>query len=538
MARRTPGQPHIVIIGAGVSGMSMAIALKEDLGFTNFTIIEKAAEVGGTWRDNIYPGSSSDVAVHFYSLSRDLKSDWTHSHAFQPELQEYWLKLAHKYDLYSNIIFNRTVLSAQWNPKEQRYNIVSEDSVGAHLILNADILVSAIGLLEVPKFPDIPGITRFKGDSFHSARWISDISLAGKHVAVIGSGPSATQFVPIISKDPSVNVTQFCRSRNWILPPVRREYSATQKWLLGHVPFYLRAFRNFSYIWSEILYFAIFSNTTTHSFVERNAKTYMTQTTPAEYVNQVVPVAPSHKVGCKRVVYDTNYLPSLARPNLSSVWDPIESISADGILTREGTRSSCSTEFDVIIYSTGYVTDQYPIYVKGSRGQTVAEYYEACGGPTAYLGTTIPGFPNFFWNVGPNTATGHTSLLFAIEVQIAYVIQMVKPVIAGDIVSLEVTAAAADAYNAKIQSRLAGYIWSKCFSWYRAGNTGKITGLFPGPMFLFWWWLRHPNWAHYKVLAVGQWEPRQPFWRKRNLTLVSAALGVGLVMACVGFESI
>ncbi|KAF7358972.1 hypothetical protein MSAN_01237600 [Mycena sanguinolenta] len=532
----SPDQPHVVIIGAGMSGMAMAIELKRT-GFTNFTIIEKASEVGGTWRDNKYPGCASDSAIHLYSLSSDLNPDWLHSVAFQPTIQEYWLQLASKYDLYSSIIFNRRVVSAQWDMRTQKYDIITEELDGTLIPLTAAILISAAGLLERPKFPDIPGISNFRGDSFHSGRWDSSISLAGKRVAIIGSGPSATQIVPLISKDPGISVTQFCRSRSWILPPVhnfvsvlsitslkavqiRREYSTLQS--QAHIMNIL------GLVQGEYLYFTIFASHTGNQSIERDVKAYMMHATPPEYVGQVIPSDPDHKVGCKRVVFDTDYLPSLARPNMSIVWDPIESITEDGLRTKEG-----SVTFDVIIYTTGYMTDDYPIHVKGVH-QTVNEYYQAHGGPTAYLGTTLPGFPNFFLISGPNTATGYTSLFFAIEVQIQYIVRMIKPVIASEISSMEITSEATDDYNRDIQRRLSGFIWSKCFSWYRTGNTGKIHGLFPGSMILYWWWMRNPKWAHYKVVTTGHWKPKDPIHRR----LGAAFLGVGVVgVAYLGWRS-
>ncbi|KAF7359010.1 hypothetical protein MSAN_01241700 [Mycena sanguinolenta] len=477
----SPDQPHVVIIGAGMSGMAMAIELKR-IGFTNFTIIEKASGVGGTWRDNKYPGCASDSAIHLYSLSSDLNPDWLHSVAFQPAIQEYWLQLASKYDLYSSIIFNRRVVSAQWDMHTQKYDIITEELDGTLIPLTAAILISAAGLLERPKFPDIPGISNFQGDSFHSGRWDSSISLAGKRVAIIGSGPSAQEHI--------LNILGLAQS--------------------------------------EYLYFTAFASRTGNQSIERDVKAYMINATPPEYVGQVIPSDPDHKVGCKRVVFDTDYLPSLARPNMSIVWDPIESITEDGLRTKEG-----SAIFDVIIYTTRYMTDDYPIHVKGVH-QTVNEYYQAHGGPTAYLGTTLPGFPNFFLIAGPNTATGYTSLLFAIEVQVQYVVRMIKPVIASEVSSMEVTSEAADEYNRDIQTRLSGFVWSKCFSWYRTGNTGKIHGLFPGSMILYWWWMRNPKWAHYKVVTTGHWKPKDSIHRRLGAVL----LGVGVVsVAYLGWRS-
>ncbi|KAJ7164408.1 hypothetical protein C8R46DRAFT_1278694, partial [Mycena filopes] len=493
MTQNGSDEPHIVIIGAGIGGMIMAIELKR-MGCSNFTIIEKAAEVGGTWRDNIYPGCSSDVAIHLYSLSTDMKPDWIHSRAFQPAIQEYWIQLALKYDLYANIVFNRKVISAHWNIRTQKYQIITEAVDGSLIPVEAAILVSAIGLLEVPRFPDIPGISSFQGDSFHSARWNYAVPLAGKRVAVIGSGASATQFVPIISEDPTVRVTQFFRSPSWMFPPIRKTFSSVEKWVFRYVPLYPRIFRNCTFLWTELLYLGIFGNATASSYAQEFVKSYMKKNTPPEYADRLIPSDPDHKLGCKRIIYDTNYLASLARPNMSLVSDPIESIGEEGVFTQNGGTLAA----DVIIYSTGYITDDYPINIKGTE-QTVSEYYRAEGGPTAYLGTAIPGFPNFFTLFGANTATGHTSVVFAEEVQVQYILQLIRPLLAGNISSVEVTAEATDAYNRKIQSRLLGFIWSKCLSWYRAGNNGKVHGLFPGSMILFWWWLRHPNWRHYKV---------------------------------------
>ncbi|KAJ7184661.1 hypothetical protein C8R46DRAFT_1299959 [Mycena filopes] len=498
MTQNGSDQPHIVIIGAGIGGMIMAIELKR-MGCSNFTIIEKAAEVGGTWRDNIYPGCSSDVAIHLYSLSTDMKPDWVHSRAFQPAIQEYWIQLAFKHDLYPNIVFNRKVISAHWDIRTQKYQIITEAGDGSLIPLEAAILVSAIGLLEVPRFPDIPGISSFRGDSFHSARWNYAVPLAGKRVAVIGSGASATQFVPIISEDPTVQVTQFFRSPTWVFPSVeplpravieyinnqgqiRKEFSSVEKWLFRYVPLYARIFRNCIFLWNELLYLGVFGNTTVSLYAQEFVKGYMKKSTPAEYADRLIPSDPDHS--CKRIVYDTNYLASLARPNMSLVSVPIESIGEEGVFTQNGLQAA-----DVIIYSTGYITDDYPINIKGTE-QTVSEYYRAHGGPTAYLGTAIPGFPNFFTLFGANTATGHTSVVFAEEVQVQYILQLIRPLLAGEISSVEVTAEATDAYNRKIQSRLLGFAWSKCRSWYRAGNNGKPPNILASDLMIIvgeWW---------------------------------------------------
>ncbi|KAJ7477975.1 hypothetical protein B0H11DRAFT_2234308 [Mycena galericulata] len=254
---------------------------------------------------------------------------------------------------------------------------------------------------------------------------------------------------------------------------IRKQYSVIQKWFLKNVPGYLRVFRAAHYLWGELMYLVLFGNRLTNRCAERYIKAYMMRATPAEYLNQVIPSDSEHNLGCKRVVIGTNYLASLARPHLSLVWDPIESITEYGILTKKGKviyschRLTCISTlslkpFDVIIYSTGYITDGYFIDIQGSAGQTVTQYYEAHGGPTAYLGTTLPGFPNFFIISGANTSSGHTSRVFALEVQVVYILQLITPIIDGHISSVEVTTEATDEYNRKIQARLSGFVWSKC----------------------------------------------------------------------------
>ncbi|KAJ7023565.1 hypothetical protein C8F04DRAFT_1213255 [Mycena alexandri] len=440
-------QTQIAIIGAGIAGLTMAIKLKR-MGFSDFTVIEAANEIGGTWR-----GCSSDVAIHLYSLSSDLCPDWMHSHALQPDILQYWLQLTAKYGLDRNISLDHKVVSAEWNGGG--YDILAETGDGTRIPLTAKVLVSAVGRLGVPRFPDIPGVAEFRGVSFHSARWDTSVSLAGKRVAVVGNGPSATQFVPIISQDPSVQVTQYCRSPRWLAPPALSQYSAAQRWLFRHSPCYLRAFRSFQFFWK-----------TDH---EKYLTRYMKRVVPLEYWEEAIP----------------------SGPNLSLCPDHEQN------------------RFFVLLTSTGSEQDDYFISIKGNAGQCVAEYYVAQGGPTAYLGTTLPGFANLFFISGGNTATGSSSVLLAVEIQTEYIIQLIQPILDGNISSLEVTVGATEAYNRYLQVKLTGFVWSKCSSWYRTGGDGKVYATFPGPMTLFWCWLRRPNWDHYTFHSATGWKPQR-----------------------------
>ncbi|KAF7359009.1 hypothetical protein MSAN_01241600 [Mycena sanguinolenta] len=467
--------PQIVIVGAGIGGVGVAIALKRQLGFEDFVIFEKAGDVGGTWRDNIYPGASSDVAIHFYSLSTDLNPDWPSTHGTQEQIYEYWRKLAIKYEIYPRIVFNRAVVSAQWSSDEQLYHVVTQDvESGAKSSMTAKILISAVGLLHVPRLPTIPGISSFHGKTFHSARWDTGVDLRGKQVAVIGNGTSAVQFIPLISEDPTVQVTQFCRSPTWF-------------------SLYLR---------SEMVYFTIFKNRHIRSRTSGLLKRYILHTAPKETHQRLVP---DYALGCKRIIINQNYLEALHRRNLNLNWDGIQSICEDGIITKTGQK----IPFDVIIFATGFAADRYALAVVGATGKTVQEYYDFQGGPKAYLGTTVPGFPNLFLLGGPNLGTGHTSSILTGELQMGYILKFVKPIIDGVVSTFEVTSEATDAYNDLIQRRLESSVWMECTSWYRTDGEGKVSSVFPGPMMLYGWWVRQATWAHYDVKATtGEWERR------------------------------
>ncbi|KAF7353949.1 hypothetical protein MVEN_01081300 [Mycena venus] len=481
---------------------------------TFWQIYEKASDVGGTWRDNIYPGASSDISIHFYSLSTDLNPDWPSTHGSQAETQEYWRKLTAKYDLYSCTVFNRLVVSAEWSSKEQLYNIVCEDvASGERFTTTAKILISAIGILEVPRFPSIAGISSFKGEMFHSARWDTGVDLRGKRVAVIGNGASTTQFVPDL---------------NWFLPPIHADYSPSWKWTFRNVPGAMRFYRFLLYLQSEMLYLFVFAHAYIRSKYTVVAKDYIVRTAPKDQLDHLVL---TYSLGCKRVIFDTNFLGALRRPNLKLNWDGIQSICEDGIITKKGEKLS----FDVLIYATGFTVDRYPLTVVGETGKTVQEYYDSQGGPKAYLGMTVPGFPNLFLIGGPNTATGHTSVILTEEMQINYIIQFVKPIINGLVSTVDVTPRATDAYNDLIHARLARSVFVECVSWYRSGGEGKVSSIFPGPMMLYGWWVRRPKWEDYNVKATERWERklRHEKWMAFFNPMYYATLLFGLFVSWV-----
>ncbi|KAG5734570.1 hypothetical protein E4T56_gene5522 [Termitomyces sp. T112] len=524
--------PRIVIVGAGLGGISAAIQLKRQLGFQNFTIYEKATAVGGTWRDNTYPGCGSDVPGHWYSLSTDLNPNWSSHYVSQPEIRAYWEELYFKYDLPSQTQLGHMVVQSQWDSEAHLYHItVKEVATGQTKQIEAEIMINAIGGFMNPVFPkDIEGVEKFRGSVWHSARWRHDVDLKGKRVAVIGNGCSAAQIVPEISADPLVNVTNFCRTPQWYLPRGNYRYSSWIKWVFAYVPFVMRWYRNLIMARSDSSYLIFRKD---NRFLVAAARwflsSYIKKTAPKDLVQSLTP---TYAPGCKRIIVDPGYLESLHKPNVSISWDAIKGIVEEGIELKSGK----VVPFDVIVFSTGYSLESADLDVRGSKKYTIREYFASQGGPTAYLGTCLPGFPNFFMLLGPNVATGHASIIFSQEAQIGLAIQLIKPILAGKAKSFEVREEATDKYNKWLQNRLVRSVWTDCNSYYQAGGQKqtKIIATFPGPVGLFWWLTLRPRWNEFIGVGAEAWETeqRRAVVRRRilfvGLVAVAAGLGVWL----------
>ncbi|KXN83416.1 4-hydroxyacetophenone monooxygenase [Leucoagaricus sp. SymC.cos] len=483
-------------------GLALAIKLKQQLGYDNFTIFEKGSDVGGTWRDNVYPGCSSDVPMAFYSLSTD-SWDWPHSHGNSAEIQDYWQQLARKYTIYPRVQFNTQVISAVWDDSTKLYQIFLENvTTGVKQTFEAEILVSAIGVLEVPRYASIPGRETFKGEMWHSARWNpKNVDMRNKKVAVIGNSASATQFVPRITEDPSVNVIEFCRTPNWLLPPTRSTHSPFRRWINRNIPLAPLIFRWLVYWRFELFYLMVFGSPLMRKLSTKATTSYIKAAAPKEYHEKLIPKYP---IGCKRIIFDTDFCIALHRPNLDLNWDGIEKFVEDGILTKKGEK----IPFDIVIFGTGYAADQFPLKVLGVGG-TIQEYFDGKKGPQAYQGVAYPDFPNFFTICGPNTTTGHTSVIFTNECQAEYIIKLIKPILDHQVVTVEVKHEATDTYNEKIQARLSTSVFTNCVSWYRVDGTGKISNIFPGAATLFWLWLRKVKWQDYTGLGLQEWLHRR-----------------------------
>ncbi|KAI0260357.1 putative monooxygenase [Gloeopeniophorella convolvens] len=453
MASKSNPEFNVAIIGSGIGGLLAAIALKTKWGSEDFVIYERASDIGGTWRDNVYPGCASDVPIHNYSLASDPKPDWKRSHALQPEILEYLQGVTDKYGLRSYCKFHMSVDNLEWDPEANVWRIETRDvRTGETQHSRATAVVSAIGVLVVPRFPTVQGMDSFKGDTFHSARWRKDIDLHGKRVGVLGNGSSACQFIPIISNDPTTTVVNFARTPMWYVPSPFIPYGEITKWIFAHFPLVQRLYR--------------------YRLMLVSCEKYAKKVAPAKYHDVIIP---NYPLGCRRIVRDQGYLKALNRENVRLTFDHIDRVEPDGVVLVTGEK----VPLDVIIYGTGFVTDHYPLNVRGLSG-TLKEYNDAHGGPTAYLGSTAR----------PNTTTGHTSVIYSEESQIPHLFQLLDPLRSGALTSVAPTVAATEKYNDMLQARLEDSVWTQCASWYRVGSRGRIFSTFPGPLVLLRWWLR------------------------------------------------
>jgi cation diffusion facilitator CzcD-associated flavoprotein CzcO len=446
--------PQIVIVGAGFGGLAMAIALVR-AGIRSFTILERASTLGGTWRDNTYPGAACDVPSHLYSFSFAPKHDWTRAYSQQPEILGYLQACAKRYGLGDHIRYDADVVAATYDDGRERWRI---DVAGSDPI-EADIFISACGQLNRPAYPAIPGRESFAGDAFHSARWRHDVDLRGKRVAVIGTGASAVQFVPEIAPLVS-SLSLFQRSAAYVIPKADRQYGRLEQLAFRYVPFWQRLSRVQKYVTHEtrVLAFAYFKALT--ALPRTSFRRHLQKQVADEHLRKAL--EPGYAIGCKRVMISNDYFPALARENVEVVSEKIERITATGIVTADGRERP----FDAIVYGTGFDATHFlvPMRVSGREGRDLHDVWR--GGAHAYLGIVVPGFPNFFMIYGPNTNLGHNSIIYMLESQVRYVMSAIAAYERG-VAPLEVRADVERAFNDRLQKRIGKSVWAAgCDSWY------------------------------------------------------------------------
>ncbi|QWC84924.1 NAD(P)/FAD-dependent oxidoreductase [Nocardioidaceae bacterium] len=487
-----PDHTRVAVVGSGFAGLGTAIQLQRH-GRTDFVVLEKASEVGGTWRDNTYPGAACDVPSQLYSFSFALNPEWSSSFSPQPEIQDYLRRTAAESGVLDRFAFDTEVLEATWDDEAARWRISTSRGE-----MTADVLVTGSGGLSEPKMPDIEGIDEFGGTIFHSARWDHDADLTGKRVAVIGTGASAIQIVPELAESVD-HLDVYQRTAPWVMPRHDRRYTAVERFGFRHVPGLMRLYRTAIY-WGREAYVPAF---VWKPAIARPAQ-LMAKANIARGIDDPAlreKVTPDFAFGCKRVLISNTYYPALGSDHVDVVDTGIARVTPTGIVDRDGVER----EVDAIVVATGFHTTDQPIahHVTGRDGRTLADVWSARG-MAAYKGTTINGFPNLFQLVGPNTGLGHSSMVFVIESQIRYVLAALDAMDADGIAALSPTPAAQEAWTEEVRERMEPTVWNTggCASWY-LDEHGNNTTLWPRATFTFRRLLGDFDVAAYETVPVA-----------------------------------
>jgi cation diffusion facilitator CzcD-associated flavoprotein CzcO len=467
-----PAHADVVIVGSGFSGLAMAVALRRS-GREDFLILERGNDVGGTWRDNSYPGCACDVPSHLYSLSFAPNPDWTSTFSPQSEIWAYLRRVAEQHRLLPHVRLGCELERADWDEGAQRWRL--ETSSGS---LSTRVLIAGAGPLSEPSIPPIPGLENFEGKVFHSATWDHEHDLSGERVAVIGTGASAIQFVPEIQ--PRVHKLHlFQRTPPWIMPRPERKLTRFERLLYRRVPAAQRLMRQAIY-WGRETYALPFLRVRLSLIVRLVVGRHLRQQVPDPALR--AKLTPDYAPGCKRILVSNDYFPALGRPNVEVVSDGIEAIGPRAIIARDGTERPV----DTIIFGTGFHVTDPPIAerVYDGQGRSLAEHW--AGSLEAHRGTTVTGFPNLFTLLGPNTGLAHTSVVVMAEAQVTYVQSALDYMETHGIATVEPRPEAQSAWNAGIQRRMKGTVWTAggCASWYIDRN-GRNSTLWPDFTFRF-----------------------------------------------------
>ncbi|KQV74350.1 4-hydroxyacetophenone monooxygenase [Aeromicrobium sp. Root344] len=473
----------VVIIGTGFSGMGAAMKLRES-GREDFVVLEKAHDVGGTWRDNTYPGCECDIPSHMYSFSYELNPEWSKSFSGQEEIWAYLRKVADEQGIRPYIDFGVEVTGAEWDEDRSVWTVRTRSGDD----YEARVVVAGVGGLHIPNVPEIAGADTFEGPRFHSAEWDHSVDLKGKKVVVIGTGASAIQFIPIIAQETG-HLTVFQRTPAWVLPKKDRPTPEWRKKLFATVPGATRAYRNALYWSLEARAIAFNGHLNVLPFAEKIVTRYIDKTIPDPELR--AKLTPDYRLGCKRVLQSNTYYKTYLRDDVELSTDGVKEIVADGVIDGNGVKH----EADIIIYGTGFhVIDAFDyLDVKGKNGVDLATQFREQGVET-YMGMTIHGFPNLYFMLGPNTALGHNSVVFMIEQQTKFIVRMLDEMDRRGAVSAEPTRAAQDDFNEEIQRLVEKGIWTQggCTSWY-LDSQGKNRTIWPKFTFQYWWETRKVN---------------------------------------------
>lgn len=462
------------IIGAGPGGLALGILLAR-AGFHDFAIFDREDGVGGTWRINTYPGLACDVKSHLYSYSFALNPHWSRLWSGQPEILAYFEHCAKHYDLNRHLQLGTEIRSAQWNPNSQQWRLTT--TTGEHHCF--DMVVSAVGLFTRAVLPDLVEEQPFTGTVLHSSRWDHSVDLENARIAVLGTGSTAAQLVPELAKV-AAKVYSVQRSATWILPKPDRPYSPRERWVFAHIPMAKRLYRTRLWLRSEANISVIeHGSDKTREFTDI-ALRLLEKTIDDEQLRRRL--TPDHPMGCKRLVFSSDYLAALGRPNVEVLDSPARFLRARSLVTEDGTER----DVDVVVCATGYAAADYlgEIDVVGEGGRTLRDVWR--DGAHAYLGMAVPGFPNFFTLYGPNTNVGSNSVIFVLEAQARYIVRVLKYLRRKRKSYVSVQPAAMVRFLAKIDQWMQGTVWTtRCSNYFRAPN-GRVVTQWPRSARAFW----------------------------------------------------
>ena len=482
---------RVAILGAGFGGLGMAIRLKQK-GVEDFVVFERDEEVGGTWWANTYPGCQCDVPSHLYSYSFAPNPDWTRTYPLQPELRDYLRDCTDRFGIRPHLRLSCAIERAEWDEEALLWRLDTTDGR-----FSADVLIAAPGPLSEPRLPDLPRLTDFEGTVFHTARWDHDHDLTGRDVAVVGTGASAIQTVPRIQPI-AKRVTIFQRTPPWVVPHRDRPITDFERRLYTRLPALQKTVRSTVYLSRELLVPGLAYRPELMNAVQKMAQAHLAKQVPDPDLR--AKLTPDYLIGCKRILPSNQWYPAVTKPNVEVVPSAVTEVRADGVLGADGVLRKA----DTLIFATGFhVTDMpFARFIRGRGSVGLDEVWQ--GSPQAYRGAAVPGFPNLFWVIGPNTGLGHNSMVFMIEAQLNYLMDALATMERRGATGIEVRQDAYEAYNDHLQSRLAGTVWNTggCSSWYLDAN-GRNATIWPDFTFRFWRQTRRFDEPAYALTGVS-----------------------------------
>ncbi|OBA61280.1 cyclohexanone monooxygenase [Mycobacterium sp. 1100029.7] len=467
-------QLSVGIIGAGPGGLALGILLQR-AGFGDFTIFDREDGVGGTWRINTYPGLACDVKSHLYSFSFDLNPHWSRLWSGQPEILAYFERCADKYKLRPHLKLRTEIHSVHWEDHAQQWCLTT-GSGDQHRF---DVVVSAVGLFTRPLYPELVEQEPFTGTVMHSSRWDHSVDLDGKRVAVLGTGSTASQLIPELAKVAG-QVYSVQRSPTWILPKPDRHYSRRERWAFAHLPLVKKLYRTRLWLRSEANISVIEHGSEKTQDFTAIALGLLEKTVADQQLRHKL--TPDHPMGCKRLVFSSDYLPALTRPNVEVLDSPARYLRSRSLVTEDGTER----DVDVVVCATGYAAADYlgQLDVTGEGGTSLREVWS--DGAQAYFGMAVPGFPNFFMLYGPNTNVGSNSVIFMLEAQARYIVRALKYLRRKNKTYIAVRPSALAKFIAKIDRWMVGTVWTtRCSNYFRAPN-GRVVTQWPRSARSFW----------------------------------------------------